>query len=210
MSAWNLWNTQVYAKWKQNDLCWKTFWFCILKLVRRNATTTEKKKMVEYSQDIFQPAVWLLMRTVLARNIFFFSQSWLVKKVKNVDLLLYISPFLFYNFVSSTCTLEVALHSVAFFLFRLCFKYNVISKTMPYVYFPHFRIRNIFSLVVITQTFGQQRQSTDWESGVRRDADLKKKKKHRWMINYLELLEENSSFKERTRHKTSVFPLLLK
>lgn len=190
MSAWRLWNGQVCAK------LW--FWF-ILKLVRINTTTTKKYHIVKKTNiGWIQPRYFSACNSVanahsFGKKVFFFSHSWLVKKVKNVDLLLYISPFLFYNFVSCTCTLEVTFHSASFFLFRLCFKYNTISKTMPYVYFPHFRIRNIFSLVVITYTFGQQRQSTDWESGARRVADFLK---HVWMINYLELLEESTSFKE--------------
>lgn len=73
------------------------------------------------------------------------------------------SPFLSSDFVSCTCTLEVTLHSAAFNVFRLCFKYDALSKTAPYVCFPHIQISNICSLLVITYTFGQQRQSTDWE-----------------------------------------------
>ena len=97
----------------------------VLKLVRittKKYHTMKEKPVVEYSQDISQPAIWWLVHTVWQESVFFFSHSWLVKKVKNVDLLLYISPFLFYNFVSRTCTLEVTLHSASFFLFRLCFK----------------------------------------------------------------------------------------
>lgn len=118
--------------------------------------------------------------------------------------------FLFYNFISCTCTLEVTLHSAFFFLLSLCFKYNTISKTMPYVYFPYFWICNIFSLVLITYTFGQQRQSTDWESGARRVADVFFfLNMYGWLITWScwrkVLVLKNP---ERNHHKTSVFPLL--
>lgn len=188
MSACNLWNIQVNGM--------ETEWLMLKNLLNLIYFEVGQKKCYYHGEK--KNIGWLQPRYFSACNlvaqlwqetIFFCSPSWLVKKVKNVDPLLYASPFLFYNFVSCTCTLEVTLHSVAFFLFRLCFKYNSISKTMPYVYFPHFRIRNIFSLVVISQTFGQQRQSTHWESGVRRDADLKKKKTKKknmygWLITW--------------------------
>lgn len=38
---------------------------------------------------------------------------------------------------------------------------NTASKNVPYVFFPHFGICNIFSLVVITHAFVQLWQSTE-------------------------------------------------
>ena len=101
----------------------------VLKLVRittkkHHTMKKNKKKQKQWlnTAKIFPSQQFDGWCAQFGKKVFFFSHSWLVKKVKNVDLLLYISPFLFYNFVSRTCTLEVTLHSASFFLFRLCFK----------------------------------------------------------------------------------------
>lgn len=112
------------------------------------------------------------------------------------------SPFLSSDFVSCTCTLEVTLHSAAFNVFRLCFKCDAVSKTAPYVCFPHIRISNICSLLVITYTFGQQRQSTDWEGERLERGELlgffsSFFPENVWMINYLVLQKGSTGFQEQ-------------
>lgn len=143
------------------------------------------------------------------RESIFHAHSWRLIKGETVTCYCKCAPF-FPDFVSRTCTLEVTLHSATFNVFRLCFKYDTVSKTEPYVCFPHIRISNICSLLVITYTFGQQ--STDWE-GERLEQGERGFfsffvffLKHVWMINYLVLQKGSTGFKEhrQKRHQTSV------
>lgn len=87
-------------------------------------------------------------------------------------------------------------------MFSACASNTAPIQRLCHMCFPHIRISNIWSLVVITYTFGKQRQSTDWEG--EREAGARKAAgfflKHVWMINYLALQKGSTGFKEH-RHK---------